>query len=261
MEAPVAVVTGASTGIGAAFARVLAARGYDLVLVSRNEVRLRELGDELERSHSRTSQVLAADLETDGGVARVADRLRDAARPIELLVNNAGFLTTGRFHELPVEREAGEVRLNVLALTVLTHAALGPMVERGHGGVINLSSVGAYQPLPLSATYSATKAFVSSFTNAIHEELRGTGVKAMVLAPGFTHTELHERAGVERLTETPGFLWQPADEVAQTAMKAYERGRAVCIPGAVNAMTAAVSGAMPAGVTRRVAAVLAKRTL
>ncbi len=99
------------------------------------------------------------------------------------------------FHELPVDDEAAEIRLNVLALVRLTHAAVTGMATRGHGGVINVSSVGAYQPTPNSATYSATKAFVSSFTNAIHEELHGTGVKAMVLAPGFTHTEFHERAG------------------------------------------------------------------
>jgi uncharacterized protein len=186
--------------------------------------------------------------------------LRDAARPVELLVNNAGFGTTGRFYELPVEQERAEIRLNIVSLVELTHAALGPMVERGHGGVINVSSVGAYQPTPLSATYAATKAFVSSFTNAVHEELRGTGVKVMVLAPGFTHTEFHLRAGVGNKEHMPGFLWQSADEVASTAMKAYDRGRAVCVPGAMNVVAAAFSGSMPAGVSRRVAGLVTKRT-
>jgi short-subunit dehydrogenase len=260
MEAPVAVVTGASSGIGAAFARVLASRGHDLVLVARNEARLRELGDTLAVEHSAKSEVLSADLETDAGVERVVARLRDGARPVALLVNNAGFGTTGRFHELPVEQERAEIRLNILSLVELTHAALGPMVERGHGGVINVSSVGAYQPTPLSATYAATKAFVSSFTNAVYEELRGTGVKAMVLAPGFTHTEFHVRAGVENKDQTPGFLWQSADDVASIAMKAYDRGRAVCVPGAVNVVAAAFSGSMPAGVSRRVAGLVTKRT-
>jgi short-subunit dehydrogenase len=260
MEAPVAVVTGASSGIGAAFARVLAARGHDMVLVARNEARLRELGSSLGAEHSSSCEILSADLETEAGVASVAARLGDRARPVELLVNNAGFGTTGRFHELPVEQEEAEIRLNVVALVELTHAALGPMVERGHGGVINVSSVGAYQPTPLSATYCATKAFVSSFTNAVHEELRGTGVKAMVLAPGFTHTEFHERANVDNKDQTPGFMWQSADEVAQIAMKAYDRGRAVCVPGAVNVVAAAFSGTMPAAVTRRVAGMVTKRT-
>ena len=260
MQAPVAVVTGASSGIGAAFARVLAARGHDLVLVARNQSRLDELGRALSAEHSMQTEVVSADLETDDGIARVAERLADPARPVELLVNNAGFGTTGRFHELPVEQEEAEIRLNVVALVELTHAALGPMVGRGHGGVINVSSVGAYQPTPLSATYCATKAFVSSFTNAIHEELRGSGVKAMVLAPGFTHTEFHLRAGVDNKEQTPGFMWQSADEVANIAMKAYDRGRAVCVPGALNAVAAAFSGSMPAGVSRRVAGLVTKRT-
>ncbi|HEY8216783.1 MAG TPA: SDR family oxidoreductase [Acidimicrobiia bacterium] len=260
METPVALITGASSGIGAAFARVLAARGHDLVLVARNESRLDEVGRGLTAEHSTKIEVLGADLESGDGVARVIERLGDAARPIELLVNNAGFGTTGRFHELPLDQEESEIRLNVLALVELTHAALGAMVERGHGGVINVSSLGAYQPTPLSATYSATKSFVSSFTNAIHEELRGTGVKAMVLAPGFTHTEFHKRAGVENKDQTPGFLWQTADEVAKMAMKAYDRGRAVCVPGALNVMAAAFSGAMPAAVSRRVAGMVTKRT-
>jgi hypothetical protein len=260
MPAPVAVVTGASSGIGAAFARVLAGRGHDLVLVARNESRLGELARALGAEHSAQAEVLSADLETDDGIARVAERLADPARPVELLVNNAGFGTTGRFHELPVEQEEAEIRLNVVALVELTHAALGPMVGRGHGGVINVSSVGAYQPTPLSATYCATKAFVSSFTNAVHEELRGSGVKAMVLAPGFTHTEFHQRAGVDNKEQTPGFLWQSADEVANIAMKAYDRGRAVCVPGAFNVVAAAFSGSMPAGVSRRVAGLVTKRT-
>ena len=175
-------------------------------------------------------------------------------------MNNAGFGTSGKFYELPIDGEVSEIRLNVLALVELTHAALVPMVQRGHGGVINVSSVGAYQPTPLSATYSATKAFVSSFTNAIHEELRGTGVKAMVLAPGFTHTEFHVHAGIDNTDKSPGFLWQSPDEVAQAAMRSYDRGRAVCVPGAVNAVAAAFSGAMPAGVSRRMAGMVTKRT-
>ncbi len=148
----------------------------------------------------------------------------------------------------------------MIAVVELTHAALGPMVARGHGGVINVSSVGAYQPTPLSATYCATKAFVSSFTNAVHEELRGTGVKAMVVAPGFTRTEFHLRAGIENDDKTPGFMWQSSDQVAEAAMKAYDKGRAVCLPGALNTAAAAFSGSMPAGLSRRIAGMVSKRT-
>jgi len=260
MERAVSVVTGASTGIGAAFALALAARGNDVVLVSRNELRLKELAGALEGEHGGTMEVLPADLGTDEGVATVEARLSDDARPIELLVNNAGMLTIGLFHTIPIEGELAEINLNVIALVRLTRAALGPMVERGHGGVINISSVGAYQPTPNSATYSATKAFVSSFTNAVHEELRGTGVKAMALAPGFTHTEIHERANVENTQSLPEFLWQAPDEVVQAALKAYDKGRANCIPGAMNSVAAAFSSVFPAAVTRKVAGMVTGRT-
>ena len=230
------------------------------MLVARNESRLAELAKQLESEHGTNAEVLGADLESDAGVARVAERLTDAGRPVDLLVNNAGFATTGRFHELPLDQEDAEIHLNVIAVVELTHAALGPMVVRGHGGVINISSVGAYQPTPLSATYCATKAFVSSFTNAVHEELRGTGVKAMVVAPGFTRTEFHLRAGIENDEKAPGFMWQSADQVADAAMKAYDKGRAVCLPGALNTAAAAFSGSMPAGLTRRIAGMVSKRT-
>ena len=231
------------------------------MVVARSKDRLDELSAELEREHGGRVDVIAADLGTDAGVSLVEARLLDAERPVGLLVNNAGFGTSGRFHELPLEGEIDEVRLNVLAVVRLTHAALGGMVERGRGGVINVSSVGAYQPTPSSATYGATKAFVSSFTNAIHEELRGTGVNAMVLAPGFTHTEFHERAKIDNTSSMPEFLWQSPDEVVGAALKAYERGRAVCIPGAVNAATAAFSGSLPAGITRKIAGMVTKRVL
>jgi len=256
---PTAVVTGASAGIGAAFARVLAARGHDLVVVARSKDRLEALADDLRREQSCDVEVLPADLEEDAGVARVEARLGDPDRPVELLVNNAGFGTSGRFHELPIEPEIAEIGLNVVALVRLSHAALRPMVERGHGGIINVSSVGAFQPTPRSATYAATKAFVSSFTQAVHEELRGTGVKAMVVAPGFTHTEFHLRAGVEHNDRIPEFLWQSPDEVAEIAMKAYERGRASCVTGVWNAVTAALSKAAPSYVSRRVAGMVTKR--
>lgn len=257
-ERPVAVVTGASTGIGAEFARALAARGHGLVLVARNEARLKELAATLESEHGAAVEVLAADLETDDGVARVEARVGDAASPVELLINNAGFGTNGAFHELPIEGEVAEIQLNVVALVRLTRAALGAMVPRGAGGVINVSSIGAYQPTPHMATYSATKAFVSSFTNAIHEELKDTGVKAMVLAPGYTHTEFHLRAKANK-DGMPGFIWQTPDEVVETALKSYDKGRAVCIPGALNSVAAAFSTSMPAGVTRRVASMFTKR--
>ncbi|CAB4732233.1 unannotated protein [freshwater metagenome] len=260
MKKPVALITGASAGIGTSFARRLADRGHDLVIVARRKDRLDDLAQEITKSSNREVEVLVADLESAKGARVVEDRVVDADRPVDLLVNNAGFGTSGRFDQLPIEAEEAEINLNVIALVRLTHAALGAMVERGHGGVINVSSVGAYQPTPHSATYAATKAFVSSFTNAIHEELRGTGVKAMVLAPGFTHTEFHLRAGIDDQGQVPEFLWQSADEVVAAALRDYDRGKAVCIPGPINTAAAAFSGSLPAGITRRIAAMVTKRT-
>ena len=251
-----ALVTGASAGIGEAFARELASRRHDLVLVARRADRLEAEAARLRDAHGIAVEVLTADLGTTDGVAAVVARLADASRPIDLLVNNAGFGSSGSFWELPVDTEVAIVELNVLALVQLTHAALGPMVERGSGGVINVSSLGAYQPVPFNATYGATKAFVSSFTNAVSEELRGTNVRLMVVAPGFTHTEFQETSFEPRAL--PEFVWQSADTVAATAMRAYDRGRTVCITGGVNVAAAAASSVMPAVVMRRVSGALTR---
>ena len=154
---PVALVTGASSGIGAAFARALAARGDDLVVVARDETRLEELAETLEKEHGTAVEVLATDLTAKKGMAVVEARLESAEPPIDLLVNNAGMGTYGKFAELPREAEAREIRLNVLAVMQLSHAALPAMVERGRGGIINVSSLACYQPTPLNATYGGTK--------------------------------------------------------------------------------------------------------
>jgi short-subunit dehydrogenase len=254
-----ALVTGASAGIGEAFARELASRRHDLVLVARRADRLHAAASELAAAHGIAVEPLAADLGAPDGVATVATRLADDARPVDLLVNNAGVGTSGRFWELPVEGEVAVVTLNVVALVQLTHAALGPMVARNAGGVINVSSLGAYQPVPLNATYGATKSFVSSFTNAVREELRATNVKLMALAPGFTHTEFQEHSINPR--GLPEFVWQSPDTVVSTAMRAFDRGRTVCITGAVNVVAAAASSVMPAAVMRRVSGAVTRYAL
>ncbi len=254
-----ALVTGASAGIGRAFATALAGRGHDLVLVARRETVLTDLASTLQAEHGTSSEVLAADLETDVGVDQVAARLADPHRPVDLLVNNAGFGTSGTFWELDVDRERAEIQVNITALVRLTHAALGAMVPRNRGGVINVSSVAAYQPTPWGATYGATKAFVSSFTHAVREELRGTDVRVMVLAPGYTRSEFHARAQMDA-TQIPELLWASADEVAAAGLHAYERGRAVCVPGALNTTAAAFAGSLPAGVSGRVAGFVTRRT-
>ena len=251
MSRPVALVTGASAGIGRAFAAGLADRGYDLVVVARTTARLEELAEVLS-PHGAAVEVLAADLRDEAGLARVEARLTDASRPVDLLVNNAGFGTAGRFHELPVADELGMVELNVAALVRLTHAALGPMVARRAGGVINVSSTASYQPAPGNATYSATKAFVSSFSQALHEEVRGVGVKVLAVCPGFTHTEFQQRAGMEA-EDVPGFMWQQPEQVVDAAMRAYDRGRAVVVTGLINQATAAFATVSPGFVTRKIA--------
>ena len=255
----VALVTGASAGIGRAFAVQLAARGHNLVLVARDAARLEELAAELTATHGVDADVLSADLLTDEGVAAVEARLGDADHPVDILVNNAGFGTFGRFAELDVDREVQEVELNVLALLRLTHAALGAMELRHAGAILNIASLAAYQPAPASATYGATKAFVHSFTHAVHEEARGTGVHVMLVCPGYTHTEFHDRAELGP-TDLPEFVWQSADDVVAAALRDLDRGRSVSIPGVLNQTAAAFSSVAPAGITRRVAGLVVKRS-
>jgi short-subunit dehydrogenase len=255
----VALVTGASAGIGRAFAAGLAARGHDLVLVARDGARLDALATELAGAHGTTAEVLAADLLAAAGIAAVEARLTDTEHPVDVLVNNAGFGTYGRFVDLDVDHEVEEVELNVVSLLRLTHAALGAMERRGTGAIVNVASLAAYQPNPGSATYGATKAFVHSFTQAVREEARGTGVSVMLVCPGYTHTEFHERAGLGP-TDVPEFLWQSADTVVAAALRDLDRGRAVSIPGVLNRTAAALSSAAPAGVTRRVAGLVVKRS-
>jgi short-subunit dehydrogenase len=255
---PVALITGASSGIGAEFARELAARGNDLVVVARDERRLEELAATLEKEHQIDVEVLLADLTDAKGTAVVEARLESVDPPIDLLVNNAGFGTFGRFAELPRDGEGREIALNVVALMRLCHAALPGMVQRRRGGIINVSSLAGYQPTPLNATYGGTKAFVTSFSHALHEEVRGTGVIVMVLCPGFTRTEFQERAGLDS-SAVPGFMWQSAAAVVAAALRAYDNGRAVCIPGPLNQAGAVFSSALPAGITRRLAGAIVGR--
>ena len=255
-----ALVTGASSGIGAAFARQLAARDSNLVVVARDGERLEQLAHDLGGLHGIDCEVLVADLTDHEACERVAARIGDDASAVDLVVNNAGFGTSGRFVRQVVEEEHREIELNVVALHRLTHAAVQTMVARGQGGVINVSSLGGYQPTPGFATYAATKAFVSSFTQAVHEELLGTGVKAMVLCPGFTRTEFQQRAGAgAEASNLPGFMWQEADEVVLAALRDYDRGRAVSVPGPLNTAAAVFATMAPGIAGRKVAAAMLRR--
>jgi short-subunit dehydrogenase len=254
-----ALVTGASSGIGRAFVVALADRGHDVVLVARDTERLEALATELRAAYGAAAEVLTADLSDPTALAAVEARIADPDRPIDLVVNNAGFGTSGQFAALPIEREEQEIQLNVVALVRLTHAALAAQIPRGRGGVINVASIAGYQPTPGNATYGATKAYVMSFTQAVHEEVKGTGVKCMVLAPGFTRTEFQTRAGFDS-DEVPGFLWQDAPTVVQHALRAYDKGKAVCLPGPLNTVTGAFTAVTPQAITRRIAGVIVRKS-
>jgi uncharacterized protein len=182
-----ALITGASSGIGEALARELAARHVDLVLVARSADRLAELADELHRAHDVDVELLPADLTDDDGLQAVEARLRQVDAPIDLLVNNAGVGQVGDFVDLDVDGAQQQIELNILAPVRLAHAALPGLRDRG-GGILNVSSISANQPVPRMATYAATKAFLTSWSESLHEELRGSGVHVTALAPGFTRT-------------------------------------------------------------------------
>ncbi len=256
---PVALVTGASAGIGEAIARRLAADGHDLVVVARGADRLSQLATDLEGEHGMTVEVLAADLTDREHLARVEARLGDPDRPVDLLVNNAGYGTVGAFVEMPADREENEIALNVVALVRLTHVALGAMRERGRGAILNVSSLAGQQPTPGMATYGATKAFVTSFTLAVREEARGSGVKITVLAPGFTSTEFQARAGVEEVG-VPGVLLQGPDEVAKAGLDALAKGRAMVVSGWINWAAATATKVVPTSVVRRVTSLVMRRS-
>lgn len=223
-----ALVTGATAGIGNAFVRRLARDRYDLVLVSRDEGRLERLAAELRTSYAVRVEVLAADLAEDDGCRAVESRLADRDRPVDVLVNNAGFSVSNGFLTGDVEDEERMLRVLVRAVLRLTRAAVPGMIERRHGAVINVSSVAGFVP---QGTYGAAKAWVTSFTQGLAGDLAGTGVSVLALCPGFTHTEFHERAGID-MARTPDWLWLDADQVVDDAFAALARGSVVCIPGA-----------------------------
>jgi len=251
-----ALVTGASAGIGAAFAARLARDKYDLIIVARDRERLEELARQLRAAHHVEVEPLPADL-TDPAQLRIVETVIGGDEHLGLLVNNAGFGTVGRFSGLDPDREEAEIRLNIIALARLARAALPGMIARESGAIINVSSMAAFQPAPYNATYGATKAYVNSFTEALHEELRGTGVRVQALCPGFTRTEFQERAGVD-VSGIPSFAWMSAEAVVDASLAGLERGVLICIPGVSNRVVATLTSALPRSLSRRVVGALSK---
>ncbi|MCM2421108.1 MULTISPECIES: SDR family NAD(P)-dependent oxidoreductase [unclassified Streptomyces] len=220
------LITGSTAGIGAAFARRLAADGHNLVLVARDAERLRKQAAELHDRHGIEAEVLSADLSRDDGIAAVEARLADRAQAVDLLINNAGFGNKGRYLEVSMADELTMLKVHCEAVLRLTSAAADGMRERGRGGVVNVASVAAFVP---RGTYGASKAWVVQFTQGASKDLAGTGVRLMALCPGFVRTEFHERAGMGT-DNIPGWMWLDADKLVAAALKDLARGRTLSVP-------------------------------
>ena len=249
-----ALVTGATAGIGAEFARQLAARGHDLVLVARDTARL-ESAATLLRAYGVAVEVLPADLADDDGCARIEWRCGEG---VDVLVNNAGLGTKGAFHEVDRDSEEHLLRLNVRAVLRLTHAALPQMVARGSGSIINVSSVAGFAPGARAATYSASKAWVTNFSESLHLQYAEQGVRVLALCPGFTRTEFHRRADMD-VSGVPDRMWLAATDVVRTALADLDAGRSLSVPGAQYKAIVAATRVVPPSVQRAVLKALQSR--
>lgn len=246
-----ALITGATTGIGYAFAEVMAADGYALALTARDEARLRERASYLEKEFKVEVKVVAGDLSDPAAPERIFEQLRREKFPVSVLVNNAGFGVYGPFAETDLEAEVRMLRVNMEAVVRLTKLFLKPMLERRAGRILNVASTASFQPGPWLGLYSATKAFVYSFSCALSIELEGTGVTATALCPGGTRTEFQQRAGMEHIDG----LLRPMDahRVAEMGYRAMLKGRPIVVPGWKNKVLVAVSKRGPTMLAARVA--------
>lgn len=238
-----ALITGASGGIGEAFALRLAEEGMDVVLVARSEEKLKKLCDDIRAEFGVTAHYIAIDLIDFEADRRLFEETERHGLQIDLLINNAGFGSMGDFAELDLERELEMISLNVLSLVALTHRYLKGMRERRSGTIINVSSAAGFQPIPFMATYAATKTFVTSFTEAIAEENRAYGIQVLALCPGSTKTNFFEAAKIERTMQVKG--QQTADEVVETALSALDGKRAKIVSGWTNYLVASASNFVP----------------
>ncbi len=249
-----AVITGASSGLGASFARKLAARGYDVLLVARREDRLRALADEIQNCHNVKAEILTADLMDEAGCERVAETIRGAA-DLGLLVNNAGFGTNGYFWEADVRGQLDMHKLHVLAVVRLCHAALQNLTskcpQQQQTGIINVSSVASFTTAPHNASYSATKRWMNTFTEGMATELGGTGknITVQALCPGYTLTEFQDKLSVDK-SRIPKSLWMPADFVVEESLQGFDRKKLIVVPGWRYKVAVAAMKVLPASVVR-----------
>ncbi|MDI1241434.1 MAG: SDR family oxidoreductase [bacterium] len=246
------LITGASSGIGEAFARRLAAEGYDLFLVARSEDKLRDLCSELSAGHEINARYLAIDLTKPNADQRCFSETERLEIDVDLLINNAGFGSMGDFAKLDIERELDMIRLNIGALVGLTHRYLGPMRERRRGTIINISSGAGFQPIPFMATYAATKSFVTAFSEAIAAENRRFGIEVIAVCPGSTDTPFFDTGKVGREFAQKGL--ETPEQVVETALNAIGGGKAKVVSGWKNQMVARIASLIPNSLITRVIA-------
>ncbi|MFN8015318.1 MAG: SDR family oxidoreductase [Acidimicrobiia bacterium] len=255
------LITGASSGIGEALAQKAASRKYDLVLVARRKDNLDQLAADLIEKYNVEVETIQADLTKCDDVAKIISRLEQDENAVSMLINNAGFGSSGPFIELDISNELNEIDLNVKTLVELTHCAANQMVKRGYGTIVNIASIAGYTPMAGNAVYGATKAFVISFSHALREELSSSGVNVMAVCPGLTVSEFHERSrwfGAKKQKKYPSFLWQSSSQVANKIFKGIDKQKGIVIPGAINKLFAGVSSSLPGSVSRKISASVAK---
>jgi short-subunit dehydrogenase len=253
-DRPVALITGASMGIGEAFADGLAARGYDLALVARSADALEVIAARARAAHGARAEAIVANLEDAASVGQLVQSVLDRFGRVDLLVNNAGYGAHGNFETIDPQRHTGQIRLNVEALTALTNSCAPAMLARGSGGIINVASTAAFQPVPYMAVYGATKAFVLSFSTALSVEFRGRGVRVLALCPGATRTNFFKTAGAGAQV---GRSRTPA-QVVRTALRAYDRGAPYAVDGPANRLVAELERFFPRSLVARVAGAMMK---
>ncbi len=258
--AKTALITGASSGIGEAFAKRFASAGYNIVLVARSADKLKALAASLTAEHGVKTHVAAADLSLPDAAKKLALSMQRARRPIDVLVNCAGVLEHGPFADMAAARHQQMIDLNVSGLTAMLAHFVPMMMARGQGKVLNVASIAAFQPVPSLATYAATKAYVLSLTESLSEECKGTGVTLTALCPGITATGMLQgaKAGNAQLNKLPDFLVGSAEDVAHQGFEACLRGDVVCVPGTLNRVSVVAGRATPKWLLRRVSGALVR---